>query len=537
MAARKPETENSLSSARSAELANPVAPVAHGASSNASQRSDGVSPNTEPTVLAPSGSETSRGLPLGLFIAGTFYGGIWAFPNAWMQRFFLGHPVCIGATILFAVALGILIVKALRVRSETRLCRDLRDQDLAPRLTPISSGDQWVLAHDAGRVAGNWLHAIAELPSSVRRARLVKRLAELLERQRGRSSTRQLADDQRELAGRDADQAHDSLQLVRIIVWAIPMLGFLGTVVGITQTLGGLDFTDGNAAVDRLKSGLYVAFDTTALGLVLSVVAIFLQYPVEQAEQSLLGEIDLRVGRLLTSKLPSAENQDNPAAHIAELCEGIRVAVAESLESQTKLWRQTIDEAHAHWQQIAVDHGDRIGEALNRHLDPLLQQHVFAVDQQSQAFAAQVQEITKHTGVLNAHSQLVREQMVQDVEQADALREMTATTAQVQQLVIQQQNDFTAQLRAIQQQHRDTQDLLALQAALDQNLHRLADTNAAVQQSIENYAGHGIAPAIMTLARVVDLLATRLPDHEIRLADNSASDDDSAEPIKQRRAA
>ncbi len=270
----------------------------------------------------------------------------------------------------------------------------------------------------------------------------------------------------------------------------------------------------------------------------LSVVAIFLQYPVEQAEQGLLGEIELRIGRLLTNKLPAAENQDNPAAHIAELCEGIRVAVAESLESQTKLWRQTIDEAHSHWQQIAADHGDRIGEALNRHLDPLLQRHSLAVDHQSHAFAAQVQEIAKHTRVLDAHSQLVREQMVHDEEQADALREMTATTAQVQQLVIQQQNDFTAQLRVIQQQHRDTQELLALQAALDQNLHRLADTNAAVQQSIEAYAGHGIAPAIMTLARVVDVLATRLPEQEtVRWSDPEAVETSVAEPIKQRRAA
>ncbi len=238
MAARKPQAETPLTAtSRSATTAPSGAP------SPVMQRSSDLDHDTEPTVIASVGSETSRGLPLGLFMAGAFYGGMWAFPNAWMDRFFLGHPVCVGATIMFAVALGILIVKSLRIRHEVRLCRDLRDQDLAPRLTPVSSGDQWVLAHDAGRVASNWLHAITELPISVKRARLVKRLSELLERQRGRSSTRQLADDQRELAGRDADQVHDSYQLIRIIIWAIPMLGFLGTVVGITQTLGGLDFT------------------------------------------------------------------------------------------------------------------------------------------------------------------------------------------------------------------------------------------------------------------------------------------------------
>ena len=49
------------------------------------------------------------------------------------------------------------------------------------------------------------------------------------------------------------------------------MLGFLGTVIGITQALGDLDpeelANSIQTAMDGLLSGLYVAFDTTAVAL------------------------------------------------------------------------------------------------------------------------------------------------------------------------------------------------------------------------------------------------------------------------------
>ncbi len=320
--------------------------------------------------------EGSVGITLGLFAAATFYLFAWAFPLPWVERYFLGHPVSVAATILFSIACTILVVKVRRVRTDTKLTNQLRDDELMLALPDnLQTSEQWLLRNDAGRVAKLWLQSLGELPKSARRSPLVVRLAELLQRQSGRVSTRHLSDDLREVSSREGDTAYDSLQLIRIIVWAIPMLGFLGTVIGITQTLGGLDFSDGTAAVDRLKSGLYVAFDTTALGLVLSVLAIFLQFPVERSQQRLLGEIDRRVGSMLSAGLPSDDHGDNPAAHIAELCDGIRVAVGQSLASQAELWRTTIDEAHSHWQRVAEDNSQRIATALATSLRPLLEMH------------------------------------------------------------------------------------------------------------------------------------------------------------------
>ena len=149
----------------------------------------------------------------------------------------------------------------------------------------------------------------------------------------------------------------------------------LGTVIGITQTLGGLDFTNGSAAVENLKSGLYVAFDTTAIGLVLSVLAIFVQFPIERSEQRLLATIDSRVGHLLSASLPSDETSDNQTALIADLCRGVQAAVAESLDNQATLWRQTIDEAQRHWELGRDDNANRIVDAIESSLIPALANH------------------------------------------------------------------------------------------------------------------------------------------------------------------
>jgi len=505
--------------------------------------------NEQTLVKQPlsSGGDGSLGITLGIFFSGVFYGALYLFPHPWMQRYFLGHPVCVGATLLFAIAAGILIMKTLRVRSERRLNGGLRDSELAPNLAYRSSSDEWVLSHDAGRVAKAWLHSLEDLPVAARKSRLVCRLIELLERQSARVSTRHLSDDLRELAARDGDQAHDSLQLVRIIIWAIPMLGFLGTVVGITQTLGGLDFTDGTAAVDRLKSGLYVAFDTTAIGLVLSVIAIFLQFPVESAEQQLLGEIDHRIGKLLVANLPADDASDNPAGQIAQLCDGIRIAVGESLASQTELWRQTIDEAHLHWQRIAEDNGQRIGDAIMQSLAPALRDHAGVVSEQTRIVADQTVVLREQVTGLNQHTDLQRESnesqrqyslLVTKSQKAaakdldDRTAVLTSMLSESTQSLAMHQQALIGQLDALVKTDERTDQLLRSQSALDANLLRIAEANSSVQQAIETSLKNGMSQAMMTLASAVEVLATKLPKD----APAVLSLDDKTETRKRRAA-
>ncbi|QEG02066.1 MotA/TolQ/ExbB proton channel family protein [Stieleria maiorica] len=423
-------------------------------------------------------------------LAGLFYGVVYATSWGPLERYFLGHPVAIAATILFCIAVCILGLKAWATRLQWALLRRADDAALSPKRQLDSPTQEFRDRHDAGFVAQTWSSDLAKLPREVARCQLVVRLREVLMRQSGRGTTKHLADDLRELSSRDADSAHDSFALVRIIVWAIPMLGFLGTVIGITQTLGGLDFSNGNAAVDNLKSGLYVAFDTTALGLVLSIVAIFLQFPVERSEQQLLAAIDERVGYLTGLHLPGDEVADNQFELLAQLCEGVRAAVAESLSNQTTLWRQTIDEAQGYWQQAHNVQSQSFVDAVEQTLTPALRDHAQQMERSTQRNREQLEhQFDQWQLQLAAWQETI-------VAGADAMTKQHA--------VMLDQVDQAALVR------EQASSVLNLQQTLAANLNLLDETNRRIDENMGAAAGQGMADAMIVLARAVDVLTREM---------------------------
>jgi len=74
------------------------------------------------------------------------------------------------------------------------------------------------------------------------------------------------------------EQQHQhNLAPLNFAVWVMPLLGFVGTVVGITQAIGGLEEAVGAAGsptgggLENVLGGLRFAFDTTFMGLVLVI--------------------------------------------------------------------------------------------------------------------------------------------------------------------------------------------------------------------------------------------------------------------------
>ncbi|KLU01369.1 hypothetical protein RISK_006525 [Rhodopirellula islandica] len=412
---------------------------------------------------------------LGLALSAAFYGVVFGANWAPLNRYFLGHPVAVAAAILFCVAVAILAVRAVQIARDRHQLELLRDEDLLAHSTSAAStspAQRWLQENDAGAIARVWRKSLRSLPSATRNSLLVRRLNEVLGRQSHRSGTGDLPQDLRELSERDADAAHDSYGLIRIIVWAIPMLGFLGTVIGITQTLGGLDFTDGTAAVDRLKSGLYVAFDTTALGLVLSVLAIFLQFPVERSQQTLLADVDQRVRDLVSEALPSDDAGDSQTALVTQLCDGIRVAVQESLATQAKLWRETIEEAQASWRTQHNEGSEQFRKLMQASLQPALTSHADRIEA----------TVSRLDTIGNGVSQTLQ-------DQTKAWNDAMHTTA------VEVQTH-----RRTLMTHTEAMTALAAQQSLQTNL------DAPVVE-LDPVMGD----AMRTLARAVDSLSQRLP--------------------------
>ena len=497
-----------------------------------------VNPQSAPATVAkgnpldrpPVAGNSTLAAVIGMLLAIGFYLIVMTVPWGPLQRYFLNHPVAVAATVLFWFGVAVLIAKMIGIAAQSQQLRAIRDHDLLPSTEPkeATPAQRWLTEHDAGHVARGWTADLANLPTAIRKSHLVYRLNELLVRQSQRGTTKHLADDLREVSARDADAAHDSLGLVRIIVWAIPMLGFLGTVIGITQTLGGLDFSNGTAAVDSLKGGLYVAFDTTALGLVLSVIAIFLQFPVERSEQRLLAAIDARVGHLLSASLPSDEASDNQTALIADLCKGVQAAVAESLDNQAKLWRQTIDEAQQQWQTAHDENNNKIAEAFDSTLLPALYEHAKCMSDTTRVTGDHLSEqcdrwqesVTEAQALLRAANIAAIKDVASSIESSlsPVLEDHAQSINQWHEQVARHSESLTAQHQVLAKQcatllnsNQQADAIAKMQLSLDSNLERLAETNVAVNRSVTAAAaGDGMADAMRILARAVDVLSARM---------------------------
>ena len=61
-----------------------------------------------------------------------------------------------------------------------------------------------------------------------------------------------------------------------MVVQAAPMLGLLGTVIGMIDAFSVLAVTDGAVDPTALASGIYTALITTAAGLGIALIAFFI---------------------------------------------------------------------------------------------------------------------------------------------------------------------------------------------------------------------------------------------------------------------
>jgi biopolymer transport protein ExbB/TolQ len=84
--------------------------------------------------------------------------------------------------------------------------------------------------------------------------------------------------------------------ILRGIIWAVPVLGFIGTVLGLSQAIGAFSgVLSASAEIDQLKpalqqvtTGLGVAFETTLQGLVAALLLHMLLTFLKRAEEDFL---------------------------------------------------------------------------------------------------------------------------------------------------------------------------------------------------------------------------------------------------------
>lgn len=270
--------------------------------------------------LAPSGGRRRRGGPgevavlpvagVALLATLVFYGALRLLPDTRLAQLFLERGwVPYAIALVSSWALALLAAKRLRLARERRLL--VQDWLAGPNGgRPIHPGDvDRTLAALASR-------ADFDLDALLAR-RLVRALRHFQARRRVVEVVEFLADESRADEGRiDA-----SYGLVRVFIWVVPTLGFIGTVIGIGAAVGGFSTTLETASslegmresIGSVTGGLGVAFDTTLLALVMSILIMFPSNALQRLEEGFLADVDdycaeHLVRRLVDEPAPTASD-------------------------------------------------------------------------------------------------------------------------------------------------------------------------------------------------------------------------------------
>jgi biopolymer transport protein ExbB/TolQ len=340
-----------------------------------------------------------------------FYGAI---HKDWIQqplvlRYFAGHPIEYITTVMFFVGIAILIVKYLTILSQRQLLQRSPILPLTPLPLPVvqTAGDfDIVLTHK--KKYGLSL--------------LTERLKTHLQFLRRSNSAGNLDMEIRSRAEDAAAKADADYGLVRLILWAIPMLGFLGTVIGITAALDNLDLNTINESSKKLSAGLAVAFDTTGLAIALDVLLFFVQFLVYREETNLLTETD----RLTEIELCGRyEKNDHPKENdvigtVRRMLETISVSMEQATRRQTNIWEQSTE-------MLKKSLSSALNESLEHHAKSLVQAESELLSQANKTTIQFNDAFSKSAAsILSLREETAR--------QTEAVREILGANAQLRQL-------------------------------------------------------------------------------------------------------
>ena len=259
-------------------------------------------------------------------------------------------------------------------------------------------------------------------------------------------------------ATRDNVMSDMTFTIARLMIWVIPILGFIGTVQGLGAAVGGFaDFLSGSAELSAIKGAiaqvtisLGVAFDTTFLALMLVTLVQFPLTSVMRRESTFMADVDVYLDEHFVRRLPSAEQQ---------------TIMIENLEDSIEAaFRRYIPDPDRYEEVFTVSI-EKAGDELKKQFDELTQRYVAvrkdATDEEVKALAA---------AMAHAHAQAA--------EMADryagTAREIQATLGESLQKAAGAAGIVEQQIATIVELGAKIQELLKVEQALERAMAGIA---------------------------------------------------------------
>jgi biopolymer transport protein ExbB/TolQ len=192
-------------------------------------------------------------------------------------------------TFFFGWGVAFLILKLLKIRHQQSALRlDVLPMEIAREITKQN--------------VGSFIQHVYALPVKLRDSMMVNRIRKALELFETRQVNSEVSTMMGNQSNIDGSRIGGSYTLVKVFIWAIPILGFIGTVIGLSDAIGNFKGVMSPEAVKDpallmksmggVTSGLATAFDTTLLALIYSIILSLPMSSLQKLEEDTLTGVD-----------------------------------------------------------------------------------------------------------------------------------------------------------------------------------------------------------------------------------------------------
>lgn len=215
----------------------------------------------------------------------------------WVASLFFKHMlVSFTNTLFFTWAIAILYLKYQKLRHQRKaLLLDVLPWEMGAEINADN--------------VGSFIDNLYKLPRSLRDSMMVNRIRKSLELFEVKQNVGDVTNMLSSQSDIDSMRIGGSYALLKAFLWAIPILGFIGTVIGLSHAISGMNFAgmadlkEITATLGNVTGGLGTAFDATLLGLVFALALNFPLNGMMKSEDDCLNDIDSFCNEVLLPRL------------------------------------------------------------------------------------------------------------------------------------------------------------------------------------------------------------------------------------------
>ncbi len=296
------------------------------------------------------------------------------------QLFWERGPVPFPTTFLMFWAIAILVLKWLNLKKQKdAMLLDVLPTEVSPEIT-IGSIDRFI-------------EHINELPGASGDTFLVNRVVRGIEHFRVRKSAAETVTMMESQSAIDANNVAGSYTILKVFIWSLPILGFIGTVMGVSSAVASLASSlSGGGNMDAMKTalqdvfgGLGTAFDTTLLALIMSMLVKIPASALQKSEEDLISSVDEYCNENLLRRLNDGREggaeRGAGSASSPEESDVFRKAVEQALgthHAEMEQWLSKLDKIGSH----LTDQVSQGWDKVNKRIEDQQQKHVKLLHEQ-----------------------------------------------------------------------------------------------------------------------------------------------------------